>query len=846
MNFKTVFTGEGEIVGEEVIEKIEEYVRPYYESLKKAKIYKRSEDKELYSDKRECLKTEILNVELMEYIKSNILPIIQRKGKEYNQEFEILPTHMDLLVYQKGGHFDDHIDFISNHSNITQQYTLLIGLENCITGRTHVWDKGLNTYKGYEESIIRGGLLWFCSDVHHFSEKFEDEENEKTVLSLSLRAIKKNNEGMNEYYQVQSIEGKVFHLPKDKLENTMLKMMYEIGDKEESLKMEMTNEELEFMRIYLENERELTKEEMEKIMESLSFYMMIKPDLRTTHLPSSVIKELNEKLSKKQDYLLFDRFEPWMIEWSQKMNYTPFQVIYHCNDITEELNLESQESHSDKENNKKYLKNIMNQFSKKDKYFGKRLNERIQKIYPNLYEDYNNELMINNQSSVKWGNDEYVILAGNGQYVLGGGKLGSIALKLNKKNLPIMYRIKQIIHNHQYQYIKKEVRYIFNDYVGDYSYRYYDSDEDKGLSKDEKEVKRKKALEKYKRKNIKYGRSDSSDKEFESLFERKRKKSSKEVTTQVKKILKNVMKENQIFDEMINWNLFEKENKKILNNSWVYNSDSDSDVDFEQEKMNLDENVNYVYLDKIASKDYLSSHDELSSSISSDEENSSESSDKKDSSESSDKKDSSESSDEEDSLESSVEEDSSESSDKKDSSESSVEDLLATFENIETESSSSESELEEDFITNPKKKMIQINIEKNENLEDDKELEKMFELNDDDESSKNSIYSDLQSDNEVIRSGIFNGSERNIKIYRKHNVHPPLYHETFDNIDLNHEKKKKIYHMLKSLPLEEAYDYRDNILEKYYDEGCNEGGEIKYTYKFKIYYVIFGFIRNLD
>lgn len=842
MNFKTVFTGEGEIIRGDVIDRIEEYVRPYYESLKKAKIYKRSENKELYSDRRECLKTEILNVELMEYIKNYILPIIQRKGKEYDHEFEILPSHMDLLVYQKGGHFDDHIDFISNHSNITQQYTLLIGLENCMTGKTFVWDKELNTYKGYEESIIRGGLIWFCSDTHHFSEKFEDEENEKTVLSLSIRAIKKNNQPKKEYYQVQSIEGIVFHLPKDKLENTMLEKMYEIGNKEENMMIEMTKEELELMRIYLENERELTKEEMEKIIESLSFYMLITSELKTTHLPSSIIKELNEKLSKNQEYILFDRFEPWMVEWSRKMNYTPFQVIYHCNDITEKLNIQDNESYVNKEDNKKYLKNLMKKFSKKDKYFGKRLEERIRKIYPHLETDYDNELNVNQKSTFTWGNEEFVILSGDGQYVVGDGRLGNIALKLNKKkNLPIMYRIKQIIHNHQYQFIKREIQSVFFDYTQDYSYQYYDSDDDKRLDKEERERRREKALLKYKKRTIRYGGSDSSGPEYESLFERKRKKSSKEVTTQVKKILKNVMKENQILDETIEWNLFEKENKKNLKKPWGNNSDSDSDFEEEEEKkLSIEENMNYLYLDKVAAKDYQSSDSSFSKSLSesSDENESSVSSDEN---ESNVENESSESSDENESSESSMENESSESNKENESSESNKENELSES-NVENENE----EWDINYMIKPKEKMIQMNIQKNEDNEriEDDEIEKMFQVNE--ETNDSSIYSDLESDNEIIHSGKFDGSERNVKIYRNHNVHPLLYHESFDKIDLDHEKKKKICNMLKSLPLEEAYDYRDNILEKYYDEGCNEGGEITHTYKFKVYYVFIGFIRKFN
>ena len=837
MNYKTVFTNGEEIVGEEVMDKIEGYIRPYYEKLKKAKIYKRKEDKEIYSEKRESLKAEIQNEELMNYLKKEILPIVQKMGREENHEFEIIPSHMDLLVYQKGGYFEDHIDFISNHSNITQQYTLLIGLENCVTGKTFVWDKENGDYKGYEQSIIRGGLIWFCSDTHHFSEKFEDEDNEKTVLSLSLKAVMKNEEEKREYYQVESTDGKIFYLPKKGYENTMLEKMYQIGDKNENLKMDLNNEEMELMRIYLENERELTKEEMEKIVEPLAFYMLIRPELKSCYLPSSIIKELNEKLSKNEKYILFDRFEPWMVEWSKEMNYIPFQVIYHCNDITERL--DTQDYHfgysGETISNKKYLNHLIKKYPKKDQNFKHRLEKRINRIFPkeSFIENEQNYINVYYNDKTQWVNDEFVIMAGNGQYVMGQKHLGDIAYKMDRRDLPILYRMKQIIHNHQYQYTKREIKYVFNDFISEHQYRYYDSDEDKGLEKEEREKKRKRVIRKMKREKIHYGRSNSSNSEYESLFDHKRKKSSKEKTMHAKKILKNVLKENKIIEEFIDWNKFEKEEKKGGNGS-----DSDSDDSDYIVKNNIDTNANYVFLNDIATK-----YDKLSFS---------------------DK--SSDNDDDESTLISEKEESSKEEEESNEEEEESSEEenevihptiIMNNIENNdELSSETTDEELEIDDLKKEEDEekfiqhMIKMDVLKTEENDDveDEEAKKMFEIKDSSESetSENSIISDLKSDHEVIKSGVFSGDEKNTKIYRYHNVHFPLYTESFDKIQLDHEKRKKIFKIIKHLPLKDAYDYRENIVQKYYDEGCNEGGDIIHTYKFKVYYVFFGFIRELD
>ncbi len=857
-HFTTVFTNCGDYVREDVMERIENYVRPYYEFLKKAKIYKRKEDKEVYSDKRESLKAEIKNEELMEYLQKEILPIVQKYGKERDQEFEILPTHMDLLVYQKGGYFEDHIDFISNHSNMTQQYTLLIGLENCVTGKTYIWNSFIKDYFGHDESIRRGGLLWFCSDTHHFSEKFEDEENEKTVLSLSLRAIKKKEEPLIEYYTIKSSEGKVFYLRKDKLKNTMLSTLYDIQNGEENEKsiLDLNNEELEYIRIYLENERELEKEEMEKIIEKLSFLMLIQPQLKTCALPSSKIKELNEKISKNQKYILFNQFEPWMVEWSEKMKYIPFQIIYHCNDITRQIDMNDNSDNRIKEI-ESYLKNMRKNFSFQDPDFGERLNSRLDKIYSDVdFLDIENNYIELGVKNKNWVNEEFILLGGDGQYIKGNGELAYIASKMDKKEKkrPIVYKIKQIIHNHQYRYTKRKIKNRFNDYTKYGRGSYYDSDEDKGLDEIEKKIKRKKTIKKLKKDAIKYGKNEESNSEYEYiLYNRKRRKSSKETTMHVKKILKNVLKENKIKEEEIDWNKFENQNQNM----------EDSDFsDEEDNKIQINPGMNYHYL--FIKKDDNDSSESENSSIS----------DKKlwMKNESSDSSDFSESDKEE---EVSMESDSSTESDKDEEvlMESDKEEEVS-MENDKEEEISMESDKEEEvsmesdkeeevlmendslkddieFTDDGDKNNIKLNIKNEEDEvdeEEEKKLMKMFENEDskNSDSSDKSIRSDLKSDDDVIQFGKFEVDEEHIKIYRCHNVHIPLYHESFSNYSFTQEEKKNIINIVKDLSFEEAYDFREQILEKYYEEGCNEGSEEINRYRFKIYYVYYGFIKKDD
>ncbi len=477
--FKDTFTLKGELLKDEIINRIEEGIQPYLKDLDEAKIYETKKKREVYSEKRQkSFKSIIDDEDLRLYIIDNILPLINEEGKKYGHLFEVLPMHMDYIEYVKNGFFEEHIDFINNHTNFTQQYTCIIGLENCLSGSTYVWDTEEEKYNNYYESIMRGGLMWFKSDLRHFSEKFEDSDNKKKrIFTFSLRAIKRDyEEELDNFYKIKSKNGKEYYLEKKRCKNTLFEELNKALSEEgsNSIETQLEDEELKLMIDYLNGgiSEELNKEEMIKINEKLALYMIIPSEYKNCKLSSRIMKELNERNEKSllKDYIYFDKFEPWMVEWAKEMNYIPFQVVYHWNDITEylQVSVEYSESIEDGYPNHQHGQFLRREMKKKisgEKDYGKKIYKQLDIISPyyeidkNLYE-YNSYTIMNDNLEMEkqWCGSDYTIMYGNCQYLDGHNILGKMCKKMNNndkmKNKTTVNKMKNLIHFHMYNLFK--------------------------------------------------------------------------------------------------------------------------------------------------------------------------------------------------------------------------------------------------------------------------------------------------------------------------------------------------------------------------------------------------------
>ncbi len=346
--FEPIFTNENILIPETVLLELDEKIKPFLTKLEPAKIFDLKTQTEIIHERRDCLKTVIYDKELFEFANNHLLPIINHVAEQKNHTFEFIESHIDLIKYQKDNHFDVHFDFISNHTNITQQYTLLIGLCDSNEGKTYIWDDELNDFKPFTESIIRGGMLWFCSDIKHFAEKIKEDKTTKLVLSYQLRAVKRDeitndNTIILKSNEVESVE---YYVPKKSIQNTLFEVMIENNGENITfhennniitILTNLNNQQLSKIVSYLKNDKEFTSEEMEEIREILNFYMINHVEYLNCKISSKYLHILNEQFSDK-DYVLFNSFEPWMVQWAKDMNYIPFQIIVHWNNQNNVLN----------------------------------------------------------------------------------------------------------------------------------------------------------------------------------------------------------------------------------------------------------------------------------------------------------------------------------------------------------------------------------------------------------------------------------------------------------------------------------------------------------------------------
>ncbi len=479
----------GELIDISIIDHIEKLIKPYKKYLEEAKVYDVNEEKELKSNKRQkSYKAIIENEDLREYLITNILPLINKVGINKNHIFEILPGHIDYIEYIKDGFFDEHIDFINNHTNFTQQYTCIIGLENCLSGQTYVWDDKRKDYNGYEESIMKGGMIWFKSDLRHFGEKFEDNDKKKKILTISLRAIRKEmTQDLENMFIFKSKEGELFYVLKELCKNTLFEELNNITDKngreeEDKTKIietDLTNEELKLMIKYLSTDplevsESLNLDEISKIQKKLALYMIIPSEYKSCKVPHKALKELNERWIDK-DYIYFKNFEPWMVDWAKEMEYVPFQVVYHWNDLTEYLPVSVEYYETNEQDNfanhvhGRFLRREMKKKISGEKDYGKKIYKQLNMIssYSSLQEISDNYFFDNNSYTImnenlefekQWIGSDYTIMYGNCQYLAGDNILGKMCKKLNNhekiKNKSTINKMKNLIHFHMYNLFK--------------------------------------------------------------------------------------------------------------------------------------------------------------------------------------------------------------------------------------------------------------------------------------------------------------------------------------------------------------------------------------------------------
>lgn len=799
-HWKEIFEGT-KFVSEDILLKLEEMIQPFRVNLEKAKVYKTKEKKEIISENREGWKTIIESPEMHSFLEEHLMPYIQHD----DYEFEILPSHFDYMEYETGGHFAKHIDFVSSHTNFTKQYTCILGLETCKTGHTMIWNSEFNDYVSNSNSIYRGGLVWFQSELSHFADKFKDKEKKKRIFTFSLRAMKKN-ELNPELCKWISKEGNVHFIKKSLMKDTFVEKILE---NEDSFQTDFSNDEIKLIFEYIQKSRILSIEEMNQIREKLAFLMIVQPEFMHDEVPSKHLQEMNEKW-KHQDVIVFNQFEPWMVDWAKRNDLIPFQMICHWNDYTMyfQYDLHDQQFGYDRHQILKRVFPKMEHYQKQNYTEISNMLEHFEpfhksyRYYEPDFSEYYDDLEENRISQKKtnekfqeedirnehWLNADYVVTMGNMKYLEGDGYLAKLCQKMNEKEVfekkSLMNKMKNLIHFHQYNTFQNVLEKRYEKFVKrsaprNYTYGYF-----------KRHKKRDFVYGESKSSNICYNREDdfsiSECSDYDYRLRRYDESPSSGSSESISS--ESESSDSDVGDKLINF--FQSlEKKKIV----LMDTETNEEVDMSAFMNSTDESTD----DETEDEDSISSNEEVKI--------------------------------------------------------------------VDLKRPRMEEELDNEVKeVSPDMKLIQLHLTEEEEEESENDEEVMNGLwenassTDSSSSYSSGSFEDLyekpnlpslhgmetiHSDDPRILKANMNEEECNVYMQRFHDVHFKKFTESFEEREISKEDQERIQRAVREISLREAYDFRDHIFERYYDESCNEGDETFYHYKFKVYYVYYGFLR---
>lgn len=341
-------------ISEELVDRINQIISQFKSNAKDAVIYSLIENKPMMSDQRVSLKTSFRDEQLTKLIHNQIVLIIKKLLNDsypnYKFEVEIGPQLFDYIKYEVDGYFEKHRDWVRINNQNQQQYTLLMGLSQKIN-----WDGGHT-------------ILWFPVDDSNI-------EDYETIISFKDLDETTNNN---------------FFFSKDpnviKLRNIMSK--YNIPSYSNKCMNEIKNfiieqsNDIKYLPHYFDTLRRgnclMFKSDIVHSGEKFTAYNKSKElfgfTINVTCLDSSnqITDDISTKLDtwlgdKTNPIITFDNFESWMIDWVDKNNLVPFQIILNSgkyNDKNFNYNYTKYWNLSNDINNDSESDDLLNQISK--------------------------------------------------------------------------------------------------------------------------------------------------------------------------------------------------------------------------------------------------------------------------------------------------------------------------------------------------------------------------------------------------------------------------------------------------------------------------------------------------
>jgi hypothetical protein len=309
-------------ISEELVDKIGEIIDNYKSNVKDAVIYSLIENKPMISEQRVSLKTSFHNEQLSSLIYNQIVLIIKKflndSYPNYKFEVEIGPQHFDYIKYETDGYFEKHKDWIRINNPNQQQYTLLMGLSENVRwdgGHTILWLPVNDSNRSDYETIVNFEDLNSTNQTNYFYSQDENSLKIRNVLSkynIPSYSIKCINE-MKQFIIEQTSDIKYIPHYFDTLRKGNC-LMFKSDIVHSGEKFTTYNKSKELVGC------------------TINITCLESTNLISNEQSSKIDTWLNDK---SNPIISFDNFESWMIDWADKNNLVPFQIILNSGKYNE-------------------------------------------------------------------------------------------------------------------------------------------------------------------------------------------------------------------------------------------------------------------------------------------------------------------------------------------------------------------------------------------------------------------------------------------------------------------------------------------------------------------------------
>jgi hypothetical protein len=139
------------------------------------------------SEIRSSKKVEYKDKKLFKFVDKHIIPVLNNNELDFN--FMLIHDDLQVVKYNKGGHFNKHQDFVNFTSNEFQNYSFVLCVKSCSEGGETILHFDDKPFK-FETGKNLGSLLLFQKDTIHEGSKVM--EGEKQVLIGNLICFPKS------------------------------------------------------------------------------------------------------------------------------------------------------------------------------------------------------------------------------------------------------------------------------------------------------------------------------------------------------------------------------------------------------------------------------------------------------------------------------------------------------------------------------------------------------------------------------------------------------------------------------------------------------------------------------